>query len=81
MIIPSWNALIASAVPPEKRGVVWGFFLTIEGLGMIVGPIVSGKLWDLFNYHVPFITSGFSLLVLLILGWRISSKQTRLSAA
>ncbi|MEV2281945.1 MFS transporter [Paenibacillus larvae] len=81
MIIPSWNALIASAVPPEKRGVVWGFFLTIEGLGMIVGPIISGKLWDLFNYHVPFITSGFSLLVLLILGWRISSKQTRLSAA
>ena len=36
-IIPSWNALIASAIPPEKRGAVWGFFLTIEGLGMIVG--------------------------------------------
>ncbi|MDT2255262.1 MFS transporter [Paenibacillus larvae] len=30
MIIPSWNALIASAVPPEKRGVVWGFFLRLK---------------------------------------------------
>lgn len=52
-IIPSWNALIASAIPPEKRA-LYGVFLTIEGLGMIVGPIVSGKLWDVYGYHAPF---------------------------
>ncbi|MNI44517.1 putative glycolipid permease LtaA [compost metagenome] len=66
-IIPSWNALIASAIPPDKRGAVWGFFLTIEGMGMIVGPIVSGKLWDVYGFHVPFLTSGCVLVVLLIL--------------
>ncbi|GGI43155.1 MFS transporter [Paenibacillus marchantiophytorum] len=71
-IIPSWNALIASAIPPEKRGAVWGFFLTIEGLGMIVGPIVSGKLWDVYGYHAPFLMSGFVLVLLLVLQMFIS---------
>jgi DHA1 family multidrug resistance protein-like MFS transporter len=71
-IIPSWNALIASAIPPEKRGAVWGFFLTIEGLGMIVGPIVSGKLWDVYGYHAPFLVSGFVLISLLVLQMFIS---------
>jgi DHA1 family multidrug resistance protein-like MFS transporter len=71
-IIPSWNALIASAIPPEKRGAVWGFFLTIEGLGMIVGPIVSGKLWDVYGYHAPFLMSGLVLVLLLVLQMFIS---------
>ncbi|NRF92713.1 MFS transporter [Paenibacillus frigoriresistens] len=71
-IIPSWNALIASAIPPEKRGAVWGFFLTIEGLGMIIGPIVSGKLWDVYGYHTPFLMSGLVLVALLVLQMFIS---------
>lgn len=71
-IIPSWNALIASAIPPEKRGAVWGFFLTIEGLGMIIGPIVSGKLWDVYGYHAPFLMSGGVLVLLLVLQMFIS---------
>lgn len=71
-IIPSWNALIASAIPPEKRGAVWGFFLTIEGLGMIIGPIVSGKLWDVYGYHAPFLMSGLVLVLLLVLQMFIS---------
>jgi DHA1 family multidrug resistance protein-like MFS transporter len=72
LIIPSWNALIASAIPPEKRGAVWGFFLTIEGMGMIVGPIVSGKLWDVYGFHAPFLASGFVLFALLVLQTFIS---------
>ncbi|WP_068774495.1 MFS transporter [Paenibacillus sp. FJAT-26967] len=75
LIIPSWNAMIASAVPKEKRGAIWGFFLTIEGMGMVVGPIVSGKLWDTFGPAVPFTVSGSVLLVLLILQWRILAKS------
>lgn len=71
-IIPSWNALIASAIPPDKRGAVWGFFLTIEGLGMIIGPIVSGKLWDVYGYHAPFLMSGLVLVLLLVLQMFIS---------
>lgn len=79
LIIPSWNALIASCVPKEKRGAVWGFFLTIEGLGMIVGPIVSGKLWDAFGPSVPFTVSGSVLLLLLVLQWRIIGEEPQMS--
>ncbi|MBP1992703.1 MFS transporter [Paenibacillus eucommiae] len=73
LIIPSWNGLIASVIPKEKRGAVWGFFLTIEGLGMIIGPIVSGKLWDVYGPHAPFIASGTVLVALLILQAFIST--------
>lgn len=67
LIIPAWNALIAEAVPKQERGAVWGFFLTIEGLGMIVGPIVSGKLWDSLGNHAPFLSSATVLFILFIL--------------
>ena len=55
LIIPAWNALIAKAIPKSERGAVWGFFLTIEGLGMVFGSIMSGKLYDLFGPHAPFL--------------------------
>ena len=65
-IIPAWNALIAEAIPVKERGTVWGFFLTIEGMGMIVGPIVAGRLWDDLGYHAPFVASGIILLLLFV---------------
>ncbi len=65
-IIPAWNALIAEAIPVKERGTVWGFFLTIEGMGMIVGPIVAGRLWDEMGYHAPFVASGIVLLLLFV---------------
>ncbi|MFD0711013.1 MFS transporter [Paenibacillus sp. GCM10027626] len=67
MIIPAWNALIATAIPKEERGAVWGFFLTIEGSGMVLGSIISGKLYDLLGPHMPFILSGSVLLLLFVL--------------
>lgn len=67
LIIPSWNALIASVIPKEKRGAIWGFFLTIEGSGNVLGPIISGKLWDTIGYQAPFILSGCVLAVLFVL--------------
>ncbi len=64
LIIPAWNAMIASVVPEQKRGAAWGFILTIEGAGMISGPILSGKVWDAFGPQFPFLLSS-SVLVLL----------------
>ncbi|WP_308639002.1 MFS transporter [Paenibacillus silvisoli] len=66
-IIPAWNALIAQAIPKAERGAVWGFFLTIEGLGMVFGSIMSGKLWDMLGPHSPFLVSGAVLLLLFVL--------------
>ncbi|KQO04613.1 MFS transporter [Paenibacillus sp. Leaf72] len=74
-IIPAWNALIAQAIPKEERGAVWGFFLTIEGSGMVLGTILSGKLWDTFGHQAPFLVSGAMLLVLFVLHLFITRKQ------
>jgi DHA1 family multidrug resistance protein-like MFS transporter len=75
LIIPAWNALIADAIPPDKRGAVWGFFLTIEGAGTTVGPIVSGIIWDGFGYHAPFVASGSVLFLLFIVHIYITNKR------
>lgn len=75
LIIPAWNALIAEAIPERERGAVWGFFLTIEGLGMIVGPIVSGKLWDTLGHHAPFLTSATVLFILFVLHVLIAGEK------
>jgi MFS family permease len=74
-VIPAWNALIAYAIPKEERGAVWGFFLTIEGSGTVLGSVLSGKLWDLFGPHAPFLISGFVLLLLFVLHLFISQRQ------
>jgi MFS transporter, DHA1 family, multidrug resistance protein len=75
LLIPAWNALIAAAIPPEKRGAVWGFFLTIEGLGTTIGPVVSGKIWDDISYQAPFIASGAVLFILFIVHIYITQKN------
>lgn len=75
-IIPAWNALIAQAIPKAERGAVWGFFLTIEGLGMVFGSISSGKLWDKLGPHSPFLVSGAVLLLLFVLHLFITRHRT-----
>ncbi|MBB3109143.1 MFS family permease [Paenibacillus phyllosphaerae] len=76
MIIPAWNALIAEAIPKEERGAVWGFFLTIEGLGVVVGSILSGKLFDSLGPQAPFLVSGSVMLLLFVLHLFITRRPT-----
>lgn len=58
MILPAWNTFVAGLVPKGERGTVWGFFLTLQGSGMVFGPIISGWLWDGVGHGAPFIASG-----------------------
>lgn len=66
-ILPAWNAFLASQVPKDERGTVWGLFLTLQGSGMVFGPIVSGKLWDSVGHGVPFTASAAVMLLLFFL--------------
>ncbi|MNG39504.1 hypothetical protein D3C84_1276220 [compost metagenome] len=54
---------------------MWGFFLTIEGLGMVLGSIMSGKMWDSFGPHSPFLVSGVVLITLFVLHLFITRKR------
>ncbi|MCY0897821.1 MAG: MFS transporter [Firmicutes bacterium] len=64
MILPSWNAFLGKLVPRSIEGWHWGMFMTIEGLGMAVGPIVGTRLFELAVW-MPFL---FSAAVLLMMG-------------
>ncbi|TQM37435.1 MFS transporter [Pseudonocardia cypriaca] len=54
----SWSAglaLIASTHPPERRGTVMGLALSAIGVGVLLGPAVSGFLADAFGPRAPFV--------------------------
>lgn len=48
-VLPAWNALLAQHVPKNQQGMGWGLFSSIEGIGVIVGPILGGWMADIFN--------------------------------
>lgn len=75
-ILPSWNTMVSTLLPKEEKGAVWGFFLAIQGTGMVVGPIVSGRLWDLFGSHAPFLASSGSMAMLFLLHLLLSRKTS-----
>ncbi|UQZ36284.1 MFS transporter [Paenibacillus sp. PK3_47] len=80
LILPAWNAYIARHVPKGERGTVWGLFLTLQGSGMVAGPVLSGRLWDSVSHSAPFLASSAVMLLLfglhLLIVHRTKLKQT-----
>jgi MFS family permease len=48
-VLPAWNALLATFVPPGQQGLGWGVFSTVEGIGGIIGPIIGGFIATRFS--------------------------------
>jgi MFS transporter, DHA1 family, solute carrier family 18 (vesicular amine transporter), member 1/2 len=48
-------ALVAVTHPPERRGAVLGLALSGAGIGVLLGPLVTGVLTDLFGPRAPFL--------------------------
>ena len=65
MILPSWNSLLDRSVDAAKRGAMWGMFMTVEGLGTAVGPLIGGRLWQVAGPRAPFL---FSACVVSVMG-------------
>ncbi|WP_410768129.1 MFS transporter [Fontibacillus sp. BL9] len=74
-ILPTWDTMISHMLPEGEKGTVWGLFLTIQGSGMVVGPIVSGKMWDALGPPAPFLASSVSMALLFFIHLYISRKQ------
>lgn len=68
LIQPAWNSLLTGCIAPEQRGVLMGLFMSIEGLGFAIGPLVGGILGALKSgVGFPFYISGISLSVMAII--------------
>ncbi|MCL6594455.1 MAG: MFS transporter, partial [Alicyclobacillus sp.] len=70
MILPAWSAVLAQAVSEARKAVMWGIFMTVEGLGMAAGPLVSSRLWTSLGSSAPFwATSGILFAMMLFYGF------------
>jgi MFS family permease len=69
-VLPAWNALLAQFVPTQQKGVGWGIFSTVEGIGVMLGPVIGGIIGDTFGLSVPFLVSaGVFLFIGLFYVW------------
>lgn len=59
----------------RERGAVWGFFLTLQGSGMVVGPVVSGQLWDRIGHSSPFLASAVVMALLFVIHLVLSRRM------
>jgi MFS family permease len=58
-------ALIADAVPPERRGRAFGTMIGAVYAGLTLGPVCAGWLADLWGWRAVFLAGGILVLALL----------------
>lgn len=63
-ILPAWNGILAKNIREEIRGIMWGSFSTIEGIGRGFGSLIGGLLGKNFNLHFSFNLSAVLLFIL-----------------
>ncbi len=58
-------AIVAEAVPPERRGRAYGITIGAVYVGLTLGPIFAGALVDLWNWRAVFLAGGTVVVVLM----------------
>ena len=65
-------------IEPERRGAAVGFYQSVYGAGMFLGPVMAGGIVKAFGYQANF----FSMAGILILGavltalWRLTGPRS-----
>jgi EmrB/QacA subfamily drug resistance transporter len=68
IVMPLTLTLLASVVPPERRGVAFGIWGAMSGLGVALGPVIGGAVTDGFSWQWIFwinVPVGIALLAIL----------------
>ncbi|MFM9420539.1 MFS transporter [Thermus scotoductus] len=75
LFLPGWNGFLARNLPEENRAAIWGGLMTVEGLGVALGPAVGGLLWETLGIKAPFLAGSATFLLLslfyTVLFWRM----------
>lgn len=71
---PAWHAMVSELAPPGRVGLAMGASQTAQGLGLVLGPLLGGVLWDEVGHQAPFVGAAVLLtagtLLLLVMGRR-----------
>lgn len=68
ILMPSVSALTANSVSDKEQGIAAGTISSVQGIGIIIGPLVSTLLYKL-SPETPFLFTSFTFLVLLIMAF------------
>jgi DHA1 family multidrug resistance protein-like MFS transporter len=63
LVIPAWLALVTELAPQGRLGLAVGASETVQGLGLVLGPLLGGLLWDGLGPRAPFLASAAALTV------------------
>lgn len=58
---PAWHALVSELAPPGRVGLAMGAAQTAEGIGLVLGPLLGGVLWDTVSERAPFVATAIVL--------------------
>lgn len=78
-LLPAWNALLASYVPESSKGVGWGMVSTMEGIGVILGPLAGGWLADRYSLSLPFRICAALFAVIAVVYFRSPLKKSAIA--
>jgi DHA1 family multidrug resistance protein-like MFS transporter len=74
---PAWLALISELAPPGRLGLAVGASETVQGMGLVLGPLLGGLLWDTLGPRAPFIASAAVLTVGTVIALRALKHEPR----
>ena len=60
---PAEGALVADMTGKNVRGTGYGLYMLVSGMGLILGPLLGGWLYDTAGHAVPFYINGITLFV------------------
>ncbi|MGG1941663.1 MFS transporter [Paenibacillus polymyxa] len=78
-VLPAWNAVLSYLVPEDQKGTWWGVLSGIEGLGIMIGPVIGGWLASQYT-NTAAISLSAALLAVLALFYLILPQNKLVSA-
>lgn len=79
VVLPAWNAVLSYLVPEDQKGTGWGVLSGIEGLGIMIGPVIGG--WMASHYtNAAAISISITMLAALAIFYLILPQSKLVSA-